>query len=992
MSENQNIKETHKPHIQRLPIVEFPDYDFDGTAVAVSIPLFHSPVDSKVHVPIAAQRMRDIHAKGAIWSAISMIRNTDISQNGVGIYFHIEDKVFDMVIDVFEEFKVPSKFIRKMSIDAPVGQIKHPHFGKKMMCIEDSIETERWLISDSDTFFCSTENRIDIYDRLKVFENPSTFISEEAYYTHENYNQWVHGVCFGAGIPFFPDENLRLQEKRAFYSLGHWRSNYRLPPLPSDPNEKIVRTYICTQMLLLPMQHKIIDHLKEAYKKSYHDEFLFGLWQLTHRDISDLGSKLGDPKKYLKESEYVNRDKSLDKDGYIAHIVPDNNGDALLYLDEYYDDFFDGLTRRESLPITSEELSGEALDAITGISTMRQFGRISEYLAESGSDKEDPSGHRYGKFYDMLFESLLFKLGRPLRVLEIGVSAFGGGSLEAFQKTDMVSQVVGVDIITYTGELSDKSRFHKMDGYQQDTIDYLHKEYPDGFDIVIDDGTHHPDHQRFFLDNYVKLLSSEGKLVCEDISDIEFFDEMSLEEGCYGINLQSNLPNALTERIIVRDKTAPAKPSVANSQPVAFTEYTPPAQKHFIVLDIPYAHSGFIACAFVQRVEKWCKAMMALGHKITFIGHKDRNIACSEHIAIMDDDILTQAYGSADYLGVPPNHEIDDPVFTTFQDRATDVIRSIAQEDDFVLPFYGWGHFETCKAIKDLPVIIVEPSIGYPDTFSENKVYQSVGKMHFERGKAHINHKLAGEYPDHPYNQHPVSMYNRMSLVTPDRNSCVIPNFFDFDVFEYREEKEDLICFVGRIKASKGLQDVFNLAEYTDTPLIVAGTGFLEDLPFKPPPQVEFVGAVDAENRSKIYASAKVHVCPSDYLEPFLGAGVESLFAGTAHITTNWGAGMDWCIHGKTGYRVQNFDQLVWAFENIDKISPKDCRHQALQYSKERAAISYHEYFNMLLQNKNGGRWSVNPNRTHLDWLVADMTEEQIRAATVDIQKQVKGS
>ena len=170
----------------------------------------------------------------------------------------------------------------------------------------------------------------------------------------------------------------------------------------------------------------------------------------------------------------------------------------------------------------------------------------------------------------------------------------------------------------------------------------------------------------------------------------------------------------------------------------------------------------------------------------------------------------------------------------------------------------------------------------------------------------------------------------------------------------------------------------------------MAGVGRLDQCGLDVPKQVEFLGVADEKLRSDIYARALVHVCPSIYIEPFLGSGVESLFGGAQHDTTNWGAPTDWCIHEKTGYRVQNFDQLVWAYENRHKIDPKDCHHQALQYSKERAAISYHEYFNMLLQNKNGGRWSVNPKRTNLNWLIADMTKEEIDAATAEIQQEIR--
>ena len=964
------MKETHKPHIERLPVTAFPAYPITDKELAVTIPLFHSDIDSATLKPSTIDRLTSIHAKGAIWAALGLINNTDLAEKGVGIYFHIEDKLEDALLPVFESFGVPEAHLRPMRLDMPAvnPNIQSPIYGKKFMCVEDRlINVARWLIMDSDAFVCSAEQKLHWYDKLKVFQNPSAIKSRKVAYEKANYRTWVHGVCLAAGVPFKADEDLRSQEKRAFYTLGHWKGSYRLPALEADP----IRTYLCTQMFLLPMQHALVDHIREHYKTCYQDEFLLGLWNLVHDDISDLRDKLGFDRMYDFETQYLERDRSLDALGYLAHIVPDHHGESQKRVNEYYDDFYEHLS-------TQKRALGKP-----------KRSSVSEHLKETRSDKEHPNGHRYGAFYDMLFESMAFRQGRKLRVLEIGVSMFGHGSLDAFQRSEIVERAVGIDIISYHGELGENCYFHKADGYKDSTVDHLKREYPDGFDIIIDDGTHLPEHQLFFLENYGELLTEGGKLVCEDVGDPEFFEKMCKEYSCHGIDGWANTSYRPDwERILVRDKAdIPVKLEPPSSDP-AITAYTPPAKKRFFVLDVPYAHKGFMACAFVQRVEKWCAMMSDLGHEIIYIGHTDRKIACTEHIGVIDDDILTETYGAADYIAVP-EHAGEDYAFQTFKVRAEEVLREHAREDDFVLAFYGYGHRELCENIADLPVIVVEPSIGYPDAFSENRVYQSSAKMHFERGRADTGAFIQAHLPNDEYNELLISQYNRKQYTVPDRNACVIPNFFDFDHFNPQDQKEDVMCFVGRINICKGLHDVFRLAAYTDTPLLLAGVGRLEQCGLDIPKQVEFLGVADMETRSDTYARARVHVCPSIYLEPFLGAGVESLFCKTPHLTSNWGAPMDWCIHGKTGYRVQNFDQLVWGFEHIDRINGDDCYHQALQYSKERAAISYHEYFNILLQNKNGGRWSVNPERTNLDWLNADMSKPEIDAAVAEIKAQI---
>ena len=966
--------ETHKPHIERLPVAEFPEYPITDRELAVTIPLFHSDIDSATLKPSTLDRLKSIHAKGAIWTALGLINNTDLAERGVGIYFHIEDTIYDALLPVFESFGVPEAHLRPMRLDIPEvrADIKSPIYGKKLMCVEDRlINVARWLIMDSDAFVCSAERKLNWYDKFKVFQNPSAMKARPVVYSEKDYPTWVHGVCLAAGIPFKIDEDLRSQEKRAFYSLGHWRqSPYRLPAFQDDPT----RMYIATQMFLLPMGNEIVDHIREHYKTCYQDEFLLCLWNLVHENISDLRDKLGFDRMYDFETQFIERDTSLDAQGYLAHIVPDHHGERQDRVEAYYDDFYEHLSTRKS-----------------NLDRPMETRSVSEHLKQTGSDKEHPNGHRYGAFYDMLFESVAFRQGRKLRVLEIGVSMFGHGSLDAFQKSEIVEKAVGVDIISYQGTLGENCYFYKADGYHKSTIEMLKTEHPEGFDIIIDDGTHRPDHQLFFLENYGELLTEGGKLVCEDVADSEFFEKMCKEYNCHGIDGWANTCfRPEMERLLIRDKAdIPLKETPPSSDP-AITEYTPPAKKRFFVLDVPYAHAGYMACAFHQRVQKWCAAMHPLGHEIIYIGHKDRKIACTEHVGIIDDAILEECYGSADYIAFP-QHTVDDLAFQTFLHRGKEEVRARAQEDDFVLAFYGLGHRELCEAVADLPVIIVEPSIGYPDAFSENRVYQSTAKMHFDRGRADINYFLKENFPDIEYNQYLMAEYNAKPYTVPDRNSCFIPNFFDFDHFTPvpTEDKEDVICFIGRINICKGLHDAFRLAEYTDTPLLLAGVGKLDQCGLDVPKQVEFLGPADMDLRNDIFGRSRMHVCPSIYIEPFLGAGVESLFCMTPHGTTNWGAPTDWCIHGKTGYRVQNFDHLVYAYENVDLIDGNDCYHQALQYSKERAAISYHEYFNMLLQNKHGGRWSVNPERTNLHWLNMDMTKPEIDAALVEIKTQV---
>jgi hypothetical protein len=59
-------------------------------------------------------------------------------------------------------------------------------------------------------------------------------------------------------------------------------------------------------------------------------------------------------------------------------------------------------------------------------------------------------------------------------------------------------------------------------------------------------------------------------------------------------------------------------------------------------------------------------------------------------------------------------------------------------------------------------------------------------------------------------------------------------------------------------------------------------------------------------------------------------------------------------------------EEFVWAGRNIDKIKPQDCRDWAMNFSLEKVAKMYEEYFQAVL-NIHGGQGWYEPNDDRLD-------------------------
>lgn len=369
------------------------------------------------------------------------------------------------------------------------------------------------------------------------------------------------------------------------------------------------------------------------------------------------------------------------------------------------------------------------------------------------------------------------------------------------------------------------------------------------------------------------------------------------------------------------------------------------------VLGLPHTKTteDFTACAYTQKVWKFCKMMEGRGHYIMHYGHEDSNPAADENVTVITNEVWSKVYGSHDYKTHLFKYDTQDDAYQTFYRNAIVEIEKRKQPGDIILPFWGSGVRPICDAHPDL--CIIEPGIGYAGgMWSVFKIFESYAIYHAYCGLGNV-----GMCKQSWYDQ-------------------VIPNYFDLDEFEYSAKKDDYFLYVGRVYDGKGVNIAIQATQAIGAKLKIAGQigdEFYAKTPW--PDHVEFIGYVGSEERKNLMKGAIASFLPSMYVEPFGGVQIENLLCGTPTITTDWGAFAENNIHGITGYRCRTFEDFVKAARDCQagKIKSIDCRRQGENFSLEAIAPKYEKYFTEALQVSQDKGWYTiqDPMLYTTEWL-----------------------
>jgi glycosyltransferase involved in cell wall biosynthesis len=166
------------------------------------------------------------------------------------------------------------------------------------------------------------------------------------------------------------------------------------------------------------------------------------------------------------------------------------------------------------------------------------------------------------------------------------------------------------------------------------------------------------------------------------------------------------------------------------------------------------------------------------------------------------------------------------------------------------------------------------------------------------------------------------------------RYAATVHNGIDIDQYAYTETKDDYLVYVGRANPDKGPSVAINVARRAGLPLKMilkrnepAERAYFEDA-IAPlvTDQVELHENVSHAEKVELLGRARAMIFPIRWPEPFGLVMVEAMACGTPVVTTNWGAAPELVEDGVTGYRRDDYADLVSAITLVDQLSPAACR------------------------------------------------------------------
>ncbi len=192
-----------------------------------------------------------------------------------------------------------------------------------------------------------------------------------------------------------------------------------------------------------------------------------------------------------------------------------------------------------------------------------------------------------------------------------------------------------------------------------------------------------------------------------------------------------------------------------------------------------------------------------------------------------------------------------------------------------------------------------------------------------------------------------------VAISDADRNPTLdyvatIHHGIDIGAFTLNPAPGSYLAFFGRIHPDKGVVAAIEVAKETGIPLRIAGIIHDEEyfegevVPRLDGERVQFVGPIQAEDRSSFLGGAMALLHLIDFDEPFGLSVVEATACGTPVIAFDRGSMSEIIVEGSTGSVVTDVESAVKAVQGIGRFDRSTVRALAVQrFSSDRMVDEY---------------------------------------------------
>jgi glycosyltransferase involved in cell wall biosynthesis len=175
--------------------------------------------------------------------------------------------------------------------------------------------------------------------------------------------------------------------------------------------------------------------------------------------------------------------------------------------------------------------------------------------------------------------------------------------------------------------------------------------------------------------------------------------------------------------------------------------------------------------------------------------------------------------------------------------------------------------------------------------------------------------------------------------------------------------KKNYAVILGRICPEKGFHYAIEAAKKTCIPLVIAGELFNYDYHIryfeeKIKPGLDenciYIGPIGLEEKKAILSHAKCMLITTEAWETSSLVAMESLACGTPVISFNRGALPEIIENGKTGFIVNNIDEMIQSIKQISKIDPEVCRLSAeKKFDSKIMTLKYINLYGKLIEKSD---------------------------------------